>query len=371
MISLATILIISLLIGGCSTSTTTTPAQTTTTTTIAPPAVIELSSAQYLPPAHPFSPLQGEWGKEIEKRTAGRVKITYYPGGSLIKAPGTADGIEQGIVDIGFSHIGYTPGRFPVTEALDLPMGYPTGWVGSHVATDFIANFKPAEWNNMHVLLVNAGVTAGLMLHDDKVTKLEDLNGKTLRGAGEVAAAITALGATARDIPMAEMYDSVSKGVVDGTLVGIETLKSFKMAEVCKYTAFAWQVGNMYTFYLAMNIGKWNSLPPDIQKIFTEVSAEYAEKWAVAWNEADVAGIQYSLSIPGNEVYKLSDAEGKRWSATVQPVLGAYEQTMTGKGFSDPHQYIDYIRDRVAYWTAREAEQNIASPFDVELPTAE
>ncbi|OGN99965.1 MAG: hypothetical protein A2Y58_04215 [Chloroflexi bacterium RBG_13_51_52] len=303
-------------------------------------------------------------------RSNGRVEITFYPGGSLVKAPATPDALEQGIADIAFSHIGYNPGRFPVSEVLDLPMGYPTGWVGSHVATDFMNEFKPKEWDNLHVLLVNAGVTAGLMLHDTKVTKLEDLQGKTLRGAGEVASAINALGATARDIPMPEMYDSVSKGVVDGTLVGIETLKSFKMADVCKYTTFAWQVGNMYTFYLAMNKAKWDALPDDIKDIFNEVSEEYAEKYALTWNEIDIAGINHSLSIPGNEVFTLSDAEGARFNAAVQPVLGNYVDAMVGKGYvrSEVEDWISYIKDRINYWKTKEAESNIPSPFDVELP---
>jgi TRAP-type C4-dicarboxylate transport system substrate-binding protein len=335
------------------------------------PEVIQLSSACYLPVAHPFTALQEQWGKDIMDKSNGRVNITYYPGGQLLSAPQTADGIVEDIADIAFSHIGYTPGRFPITEALDLPVGYPTGWVGSHVATDFYNNFHPAEWDNMHVLLFNAGTTAGLMLHDKKITKIEDLNGVTLRGAGEVADAIAALGATPRDVPMAEMYDDVSKGVVDGALVGIETLKSFKMADVCKYTAFVWQVGNMYTFYLAMNLDKWNSLPPDIQQIFTDVSAEYAEKWAVAWNEADVAGIQYSLSIPGNEVYTLTDAEGQRWHDDVQVVLVNYVQKRANAGDNNGQSYIDYIKSRVAYWTPLEAQENIQSPFDLSLPTAQ
>jgi len=334
------------------------------------PEVTQLSSSCYLPPAHAFSPLQEEWGNEIMARSDGRVEITFYPGGSLLAAPQTPDGLEQGIADIAFAHIGYNRGRFPVTEALDLPLGYPTGWVGSHVATDFVQHFQPAEWDNLHLLLVNAGCTAGLMLHDTKVTKLEDLNGKTLRGAGEVASAIAALGATPRDIPMGDMYDSVSKGVVDGTLVGIETLKSFKMAEVCKYTAFAWQVGNMYTFYLAMNNDKWNALPPDIQQVFTDVSNEYAEKYAETWNNIDVAGIEYSLSIPGNEVYELSDAEGRRWHDAVQPVMGQYVNAMADKGFSDAQSYIDYIQERIAYWAPLEEQQDIPSPFDVDLPKA-
>jgi TRAP-type C4-dicarboxylate transport system substrate-binding protein len=334
----------------------------------APQETIYLAMANYLPIAHNFTALQEQFGKDIEARSNGRVVITYYPGGSLLTAPKVPDGLEQGIADIAFSHIGYNRGRFPVSEALDLPMGYPTGWVGSHVATDFMNKFKPAEWDSLHLLLVNAGCTAGLMLHDTKVTKLEDLKGKTLRGAGEVADAIAALGATPRDIPMVEMYDSVSKGVVDGTLVGIETLKTFRMAEVCKYTAFAWQVGNMYTFYLAMNKDKWDALPPDIQKIFNDVSEEYAEKYAELWNQIDVAGINYSLGIPGNEVYVLTDAEGQRWNEAVQPVIGKYVDTMTANGFADAQSYVNYIRDRIEYWTPQEAKKDIPSPFDVNLP---
>jgi TRAP-type C4-dicarboxylate transport system substrate-binding protein len=388
-ISIAIIVAVSILITGCSSTTTLTTTATTTapgttatatttatttttkTTSTAPPPVIKLSSALYLPPAHAFTGLQENWGKEIMARSNGRVEITFYPGGSLLTAPQTADGIVQDIADIAFAHIDYTPGRFPVTEALDQPNGYPTGWVGSHVATDFYNNFKPAEWNTMHLLLFNAGTTAGLMLHDKKITKLEDLKGVTLRGAGAVADTINALGATARDVPMVEMYDDVSKGVVDGALVGIETLKSFKMAEVCKYTTFAWQVGSMYTFYLAMNLDKWNSLPPDLQQIFTDVSNEYAETYAETWNAIDVAGISTSLNIPGNEVFKLTDAEGQRWYDAVQPVLTNYVKKMSDAGDNNAQSYLDYIKSRIEYWTPLEAKQNIPSPFDVNLPTAQ
>ena len=332
--------------------------------------VIQLSMANYLPAAHPFTALEEQFGKDIMARSNNQVVITYYPAGQLVKAAAVPDAVKQDIADIAFSHIGYNPGRFPVSEALDLPMGYPTGWVGSHVATDFYNKYKAAEWNDYHVLLFNAGCTAGLMLRNTKVTKLEDLKGKTLRGAGEVAEAIAALGATPRDIPMTEMYDSVSKGVVDGTLVGIETLKSFKMADVCKYTAFAWQIGNMYTFYLAMNKAKWDALPSNIKKIFNDVSQEYAEKYAQLWNQIDVDGINYSLSIPGNEVFKLSAAEGARMKAAVQPVLTAYVDDMVSKGYkkSDVQGWLDYIKSRIEYWTPKEKDQHISSPFDVQLP---
>jgi TRAP-type C4-dicarboxylate transport system substrate-binding protein len=384
--SLAVLVIVSFfsLAVGCSSSTpsattTATTGQTssTTATTSAPASttsggqVYKLSSALYLPTTHPFTAIQQQWGKDIEAASNGRVQITFYPGGQLMGAPQTADGIVNDIADIAFAHIDYSPGRFPVTEFLDLPNGYPTGWVGSHVAVDFYNQFKPAEWNNMHLLLLNAGTTAGLMTHNKKITNLDQLKGVTLRGGGAVGDTITALGATARDVPMTEMYDDVNKGVVDGALVGIETLKSFKMGDVCKYTTFAWQVGSMYTFYLAMNLGKWNSLPADIQQIFTDVSKKYEETYAKAWNASDIAGIQYSQSIAGNEVFKLSDAEGQRWFNAVQPVLTNYSQKMAASGDNKGQAYLDYIKSRIAYWSPIEKQQGIQSPFDLNLPVGQ
>lgn len=332
--------------------------------------VIKLSSSCYLPATHAFSSLQQEWGKEIMARSNGRVDITFYPEGQLAKAPGTLDALEQGAADIAISNIGYYPGRFPVTQALDLPLGYPTGWVGSHVATDFLKKIKPKEWDNLHVLLVNAGTTAGLMMGKTRVTKLEDLQGKTLRGAGEVASAIAALGAIPSEITMAETYDSVSKGVIDGTLVCFETLKSYKMADVCKYTTVAWQVGNSYTFFLAMNKPKWDALPEDIKHIFNEVSEEYSEKYAAAWNQSDIDGINYSLSIPGNEVITLSGAEGARFSVAVQPVLGQYIDKMIAIGYkkSEVEDWFKYIKERINYWKPIEKERGIPSPLDIKLP---
>lgn len=364
---------------GCSSNaspTTSTPAQTTTTaptsttqapnTTTPPAAVIKLTASNYLPPTHAFTPLMEEWTKEINKRSNGRVEITYFPGGALLTAPKTADGLQQGLADIGLSHIGYTPGRFPVTEALDLPMGYPSSWVGTMVAQDYLAKFKPKEWQVIKPLVIHAGTTAGLNMAKKAVRKLEDLKGLTMRGAGEVADALTALGAVPRDMPMADVYEALSKGTIDGLLVGVETLKAFKLADVCKYSTFAWQVGNMYTFYIAMNQEKWDKLPADIQKIFNDVDAEYVNKFAVKWNEINAEGFRYTLE-KGNEVITLSADEGNRWKAAVQPVVDNYPVKMAKAGTiseADAKAQIAFIKERIAYWTPLEKGQNIPSEFD-------
>ena len=97
--------------------------------TAAEPAVepVTLTYSCFFPPTHVQSQLAQAWCDEVAKRTNGLVKIDYYPGGTLTKAPETYEGVVQSVSDIGLSVLGYTRDRFPVMAAIDLPLGYTSG----------------------------------------------------------------------------------------------------------------------------------------------------------------------------------------------------------------------------------------------------
>jgi TRAP-type C4-dicarboxylate transport system substrate-binding protein len=195
---------------------------------------------------------------------------------------------------------------------------------------------------------------------------MEDLKGMTMRGAGEVAEALKALGATPRDMPMTEVYDGMSKGTIDGLLVGAESLKSFKLADVTKYTTFVPSVGNQYLFYIAMNGAKWKGMPTDLQKIFNDVGKKYQASSAVGWNNINVVGFQTAI-VQGAEFITLSDAEAARWKAAVQPVMENYVTKMVGLGFDEKitKEQVAFIKERVTYWTNQQKLQNIPSEADI------
>ena len=75
---------------------------------------VELTYSIFFPAPHKNTVLAGEWAKEIEKRTQGRVKITVFPGGTLTPADKCYDGVVKGISDIGMSVLGYTRGKVPL-----------------------------------------------------------------------------------------------------------------------------------------------------------------------------------------------------------------------------------------------------------------
>ncbi len=331
-----------------------------------PPAfsadVIKLKFANYFPPPAPHSKICEDFIADVEKRTNGRVKIQYFAGGSLVKAPRMYEGVVTGIVDIGLAHVEYTPGRFPVTEICDLPLGYPSGWVANQVVNDFYHHFQPKEWNKVHILWMHAS-NPNVVISKKPVKSLADMKGLTIRAPGRVGNTIKALGATPAPTPIMEVYDGIAKGVLDGVNTPYETLRTFRFAEVAKHVTASWQVGNLYTFYVAMNKDKYNSLPPDIRQIFDELSGVYRERMALMWNSIDFVGKNFALS-KGVEFIDLTSAEAAVWKKATAPVIEDYVKKMAASGFSEAEvrAWLAYLDERIKYWSSKQVKLFIKSP---------
>ncbi len=302
--------------------------------------VIELTYANFFPPTHVQGKLGKAWCDEVYKRTNGAVKITYFPGGTLLKGPQIYDGVLKGIADVGMSCFAYTRGRFPVMEAIDLPIGYPSGTVATRIINDYYKRFKPKELNNIQVMYLHAHGPG--ILHSKKaVYKLEDLKGLKIRCTGFSAKLAKALGAVPVAMGQGQAYEALSKGVVDATFSPMEVLKGWRQAEVVKYTVLCYSVAYTTGMYVVMNKSRWNSLPKDIRATIVEINKEWIPKHGKAWDTSDAEGKKYALSL-GNKIIELSAAEQARWAKAARPVINGYISEMKKKGYP-ADQYVAYI----------------------------
>jgi len=326
--------------------------------------VIKLKGANYLPVTHPMSHLSGWFCDEVKKRTNGQVEITYHPGGTLLNPVKMYDGVLTGITDLGLSHIQYTRGRFPVMEVFDLPLGFPSGWVDTRVATDFFNKYTPKEWDDVHVLYVSPSGPIILQTVSKPVKTLEDVKGIKIRAVGQMADIIQALGGVPVPLQMPDVYDSLLRGVIEGVTVDLSTLKYWKFAEVTKNVTADWQIGTAITFYWVISKKKWDTLSPDIQKVFTEVASEARDKQAALWDSMDIEGRDLFTS-KGGQMINLSDAEAERWKKAVEPVIGSYKKQMASKGYSEAEVdgWIKYIKERIAYWHKEQKTRGIPTAF--------
>jgi len=98
--------------------------------------------------------------------------------------------------------------------------------------------------------------------------------------------------------------------------------------------------------FIVMNKNRWNSLPPDIQMIITEINQEWIERQAKVWDEIELAGIEF-IKKRGNKIIYLSKEEDERWAVAVRPLLDEYLKNMKEKNLPGDEALkfcIDYLK---------------------------
>lgn len=291
--------------------------------------VYKFNFANITPAAHPYySAIMEPWAREIEKRANGRVKITLYPAGTLVHGSVMYSGIKDGITDIGTSSFGWERGIHPLIEAFSYAPGFPDAVASCRIVNQLYEKFKPKELADTHVLFLMAA-TPMHMWTKTPVRKMEDLAGMEIRAAGPTGKIIKALGGVPVSATQGEVYEMLSKGIVKGSVSTLDVLKGFRQAEVVEYVTLAYF--HTAPFFTCMNLNKWNRLPADIQKIFTDVSREFILIAGKAWDKGAEVGLQYTKD-EGLEIITLPPDELKKWHAKYKGLQQEYIKEMEAKG---------------------------------------
>jgi len=297
---------------------------------VAADPVVSLKYSNFLPPLHAHSVLVDQWCKELEKRTDGRVKVRQFAGNTLTTANQTYDGVVKGITDIGLSILSYTPGRMPLTDVLTLPLGVKSGYQASHLANAYYRKFKPKELDDVKIFFL-MGPGPFIWHSKTPVARMEDLKGMRFKSDANTSKIVAAAGATPTTMPMSETYDAMKRGLAEGVLNPIETLKGWKFSDVAGYTWENYGGANTNSFFVAMNKEKWNALPKDIQQIMEKLNEEWFEKHAKTWNQIDDEAREFSLK-KGHKFTKASPTDEAKMKEQMKPVFEAYVSEMKAKG---------------------------------------
>lgn len=305
---------------------------------------IELTYSTHMPAPQASTALAKEWAQEVEKRTNGRVKVTVFPGGTLLGPAQCYSGVTKGIADIGWVVLGVTPGKFPLTEVFDVPLGYNSGIGATKLMNEFYKKFRPKEFDDSKVLYLHGHPRAGI--HSKKpIHKLADFKGMKIRATGATASIVTALGATPVGMPINETYDALSRGVVDATTAAFDSLKDWKFAEVTKYSIDSPGFGFTGVFGVFMNKQKWNEFSPDIQNIIEKINEEWMVKEGKVWDAASDAGKEFALKA-GHQIISLPKEEAEKATIAVKPLLDVYVQRTKKLGLPGD-EALKFCQDRI------------------------
>jgi TRAP-type transport system periplasmic protein len=243
----------------------------------------------------------------------------------------TYEALLNGIADVAFAPDGYSPTRFPLSAALNFTGGTQTSAIASAMRVE-VTKRVPAladEHKLSHVLWLVCNSPADVHTRN-AVKTLEDFKGKQLRSPPDITPVCKSLGAVPVAMSLTDTYLAIQKGIVEGVIVSDGALKSFRFAEVTKYsTMISIHSG---TFYCDMNLEKWNSLPPDVQNVITNLNAwgssEATRRWGLETNEA----IEWSKTQGHEFIYPSKEETARILNQVKTGAIDPWAEGMEAKG---------------------------------------
>ncbi|MBQ6472625.1 MAG: TRAP transporter substrate-binding protein [Victivallales bacterium] len=302
--------------------------------------VIVLSYANF-PPPETFPCVQMErWKEEVEKRSGGRIRIKTYPGGTLLGAKEIYDGVVSGTAAIGNFAMSYQPGRFPVSEAVDLPHFFPDSKTASRRLAEMLKQENPAEFSEVKILTAFT-CPPGVIMSAKPVESVTDLQRSPLRSSGTSLEALKLLGAAPVAMPQSDVPDALHKGVISGIVSSGEVMKDMNYAAYCKNVVEARLP--VISFAVVMNRKRWDALPDDLKKILDDLYLEQAD-WTGAYVDQHVQdAFQWSKDTHQVQIRQITDTELADIRTRLAPIMESYVKRVAAKGI-DGQKLIQFLQ---------------------------
>lgn len=309
-------------------------------------AQTRLAVSQWVPPSHPVAEVMLQWAQQVDQATSGRVKLANLPQ-AVTNPPGHFNAVRDGLADVAFTVIGYTPGRFQLSEIAEMPLMADSAELNS-AAFYKVAVREPAIMNEFKDVKVLALFTHGpgtVFNTKQEISTLADLQKLKFRvGGGVVNEAGKLLNANVTIKPATESYELMSNGVMDGVWLPIESIATYKMEKLVRYiTTFP---GGLYssTFIVMMNKKKWDSLSKEDQTAIDRIAGEpFSRALGRAFDQRDEEGRKLALA-NGIKITAAPPALVKEVEARIAPLEKRWIDLARSRGIANPEQAIRNYR---------------------------
>ena len=303
---------------------------------------------------HQFLPAQANvpnlilkpWLEQVEENSGGSIDVEMFSSMALGGTPPQLmDQAIDGVADVIWTVVGYTPGRFPSTEVFELPFMMTDARAASRAYWQmFEKHMEDTEFADVKIL--GTWVHGPGLFHTNKpVAHPDDLKGLKIRGGSRtVNTLLEKTGATPVGMPVPAVPEGLSKGVIDGTTIPWEVTAALKVPElVDNHTEFEGEALYTLTFVLAMNKQVWESLTPEQQKAIDDASGEEFSVFA-GGTQADADGPSRELALDnGNNIITVAGDDLAAWKAAVEPIYDEWVADMNSRGI-DGQALIDEAR---------------------------
>ena len=178
--------------------------------------------------------------------------------------------------------------------------------------TEFHPKHMQDEYGDTHPLVFHAAAAGHIHTTGKQVLTLEDLAGLKVRTPSRTGVDILeALGAVPVGMPVPQVYEALSRGVVEGAWIPWTIMRPFRLHEVTMYHTEVSLLCPL--FVMTMNRARYDGLPDDIRKIIDETTGmALAARLGRLWQDDEKPGRDIAVEL-GHPIVSLSDLERQRW----------------------------------------------------------
>ena len=308
--------------------------------TAAPPAALaetELVLSSWLPPRHPIvvNAIR-PWARQIEEVTSGRVTVRVLAR-PLGPTPAHFDMAVDGVADVTYGLHSFTgDNRFTRSRIGQFSFVGDDATRVSKAFWNVYTEMLDAEAEHKGVKVLGLFVHGPGVLHNNvrRLGRPTDLKGLKIRTpGGYIADLMSELGATTVFMSSGEVYEKLSRGVIDGVSFTYEALTAFRLT---RHLKFAMRVpGGIYntTWFLVVNEAKWSEISQTDQTAIEAISGEsFAELVGQAWTDADTKAIE-EITADGIELYDASPLMLNAIRTTAQDFEAEWTEVVARQGF--------------------------------------
>lgn len=294
---------------------------------------------------------------DAELAKTGKYKIVWNEayGGTLAKLGSELETMQQGISDVGIVATVFQAAKMPLNN---VTYYVPFGPADANVVTqaiDYVQGLPEltGEWNkNGVVYLAGFAIDNYGLATNFPITRVEDLKGKKIGGAGPNLAWFRNTGAVGVQGSLVTFYNDIKAGVYDGAIAFITSAVPAKLFEVAPNFTVT-NMGAMYAGAVAINKSRWDKFPEEVKAAFRKGANAYKGAYLVE-QSARINGATAAWQTSGGKLVTMSPAEqarfvkvipnpSKEWikqtGAPAKRVLSAYMDSVRATGYVFPRDF--------------------------------
>lgn len=250
---------------------------------------VTLRVADVYPTGHPVAESTAKmFMEQARKASNGALDFQYYPAEQLGKGKDLLTLTQSGVVDIGLVVPSYVSDKMPLSAVSELPGGFASSCEGTmamwRLSKDGVLAKSEYAPNGVRVLIVHA-FAPFQMVTTKNFDGLKSVEGQKMRSLGAVMdSTIRKLKGTPIRIPAPEINEAMSRGTIDGGMMGYPTVLSYDLARIVKFGTVGANFGGAVVTY-TISENKWRSLNAEQQKVLlaageaaTKNGCEFADK---------------------------------------------------------------------------------------------